>query len=65
MSTTGYITTQGGTRIYYKDWASGQPVVFSHGWPHSADAALLHAKLVKGATLNVYKGAPHDLCATH
>jgi non-heme chloroperoxidase len=32
------LTTKDGTEIYYRDWGTGQPIVFSHGWPLSGDA---------------------------
>jgi non-heme chloroperoxidase len=34
----GTIVTQDGTEIFYRDWGSGQPIVFSHGWPLTGDA---------------------------
>jgi non-heme chloroperoxidase len=34
----GNITTKDGVQLYYKDWGAGRPVVFSHGWPLSADS---------------------------
>jgi len=51
------ITTQDGTQIYYKDWGTGQPVVFSHGWPLSADSWA--AQMVFLAA-NGYRCIAHD-----
>lgn len=51
------ITTQDGTQIYYKDWGSGQPVVFSHGWPLSADS--WEAQMLFLAS-NGYRCIAHD-----
>jgi len=51
------ITTKDGTQIFYKDWGHGQPVVFSHGWPLSADA--WDEQLVFLAS-NGYRAIAHD-----
>ena len=51
------VTTQDGTRIFYKDWGSGQPVVFSHGWPLNADAWDDQLLLVAA---NGYRAVAHD-----
>src|SRR5260364_129959 len=37
-STPAFITTKDGTKIAYKDWGKGQPILFSHGWPLAGDA---------------------------
>ena len=52
-----YVTTTDQTRIYYKDWGSGQPVVFSHGWPLTADVWDNQLKLVADAG---FRGIAHD-----
>jgi non-heme chloroperoxidase len=51
------LTTQDGTTIFYKDWGRGRPVVFSHGWPLSADAwdAQMHFLASNG-----YRVVAHD-----
>jgi non-heme chloroperoxidase len=51
------ITTKDGTQIYYKDWGTGPPVVFSHGWPLSADS--WEAQMVFLAS-NGYRCIAHD-----
>src|SRR3954452_14104044 len=51
------IRTHDGTDISYKDWGSGQPVVFSHGWPLNADAWDDQAMLVAS---NGFRAIDHD-----
>jgi non-heme chloroperoxidase len=53
----GIFTTKDGVDIFYKDWGSGQPVVFSHGWPLTADAWDPQLKLVAEAG---YRAIAHD-----
>ena len=51
------ITTKDSAQIYYKDWGAGQPVVFSHGWPLSADS--WEAQMLFLAS-NGYRCIAHD-----
>jgi non-heme chloroperoxidase len=53
----GTITTTDGTQIFYKDWGSGQPVVFSHGWPLNGDAWDDQAMQVAN---HGYRAVAHD-----
>jgi non-heme chloroperoxidase len=53
----GIITTTDGVEIFYKDWGSGRPVVFSHGWPLTADAWDDQMFLVASQG---YRGIAHD-----
>ncbi len=53
----GTITTKDGAEIFYKDWGSGQPIVFSHGWPLNADAWDDQALLV---ATSGYRAVAHD-----
>ena len=53
-----YLTLRDGTEIYYKDWGTGQPVVFSHGWPLSADALEDQMIFLAAARLSLHRARP-------
>ncbi|WP_328673473.1 alpha/beta fold hydrolase [Streptomyces sp. NBC_00328] len=52
-----FATAEDGTQIFYKDWGSGQPVVFSHGWPLTADAWDAQMKVMAD---NGFRAIAHD-----
>ncbi|MFI0960450.1 alpha/beta fold hydrolase [Streptomyces sp. NPDC021080] len=52
-----FATAKDGTQIFYKDWGSGQPVVFSHGWPLTADAWDAQMKVMVD---NGFRAVAHD-----
>src|SRR5262245_6117240 len=52
-----FVTTSDNVEIFYKDWGSGSPVVFSHGWPLSSDAWDRELKAVADAG---YRAIAHD-----
>ncbi|MET7543478.1 alpha/beta hydrolase [Streptomyces sp. NPDC005507] len=52
-----FATAEDGTQIFYKEWGSGQPVVFSHGWPLTADAWDPQMKLMVD---NGFRAIAHD-----
>ncbi|MGX6603517.1 alpha/beta fold hydrolase [Micromonosporaceae bacterium Da 78-11] len=52
-----FLTTADGTQIHYRDWGTGQPVIFSHGWPLSGDAWDVEMKL---AADNGFRAIAHD-----
>jgi len=55
--TGSYITARDGTQLYYKDWGSGRPVVFSHGWPLSSDSWESQMLLVASSG---FRAVAHD-----
>ena len=74
----GTITTTDDTEIFYKDWGTGQPIVFSHGWPLSADdrdtqvlffpqhgyRVIAHDRRGHGRSTQTSDGFPHGMPTT-
>jgi len=57
------ITTKDGVEIFYKDWGQGQPIVFSHGWPLSADDWDTQMLFFLGKGFRVWPAGWHDIAA--
>jgi non-heme chloroperoxidase len=57
VRTASYITAKDGTQLYYKDWGSGRPVVFCHGWPLSSDSWESQMMLVAS---HGFRAVAHD-----
>ena len=67
--TQNTIRTKDGTEIFYKQWGTGQPIVFHHGWPLSGDdwdtQMMWHAERGCRVIAQTYPNYPHGMATTH
>ncbi len=60
-----FISTPDGTQIYYKNWGARQPVIFSHGWPLTADSWESQMMFLAGAVIAVSRTIGGDMSDRH